>query len=186
MKGEAREKRKAKAKKKEEAKEVSWLQGLNFLSSKQIIVFLLEFMAVSVVFFVVWRYYIGGLYQGAIFFVAKPILLAMGCPPALIMAAFSHLEQAGGYGYLANFNLVPLVALAIATPKLVLRRRIEMLAIGVPVLFLLHVLDLVAHYPMDVHHSEIARLIVYSIGIGGVAIPFIIWFAICYREFFKG
>jgi hypothetical protein len=45
MKGEASEKRKAKAKKKEEAKEVSWLQGLN-LSPKQIIVFLLEFMAV--------------------------------------------------------------------------------------------------------------------------------------------
>lgn len=168
-----------------EKKEVKdTILGLN-LDEKQIMIFLLEFLAVAVVFLAVW-YYIGGFYQGAIFFVAKPILLAMGCPPALIMAAFSHLEQAGGYGYLANFNLVPLVALAIATPKLVLRRRIEMLAIGVPVLFLLHVLDLVAHYPMDVHHSEIARLIVYSIGIGGVAIPFIIWFAICYREFFKG
>ena len=61
---------------KKEAKEVSWLQGLN-LSPKQIIAFLLEFMAVSAVFLAVW-YYIGEFYQGVIFFFAKHILLAMG------------------------------------------------------------------------------------------------------------
>ena len=180
MKEEAIGKRKAKAKKKaEEVKEKELIFGL---SGKQIILFMLEFLAVSAIFLAVW-YYIGEFYQSAIFFAARPILIAIGCPPALITAAFLHLEQTGGY--LGNFNLVPLVALAIATPKLVLRRRIEMLAIGFPFLFLLHVLDLVAHYPMDVYHSEIARLIVYSMGVGGVAIPFIIWFAICYKEFFR-
>ena len=82
MKGEAGEKRKAK--KKEEAKEVSWLQRLK-LSPKQIIVFLLEFMAVSAVFLGVW-YYIGEFYQGVVFFFAKHILLAMGYTPLQISA----------------------------------------------------------------------------------------------------
>jgi hypothetical protein len=170
MKGEAREKRKAKVKKKEEVKEVSWLQGLN-LSPKQIIAFLLEFMAVSAVFLAVWHY-IGKFYQGAIFFFAEHILLAMGYTPVQISAV--NLSGA----YLVNFNLVPLVALAIATPGWRLRERGEMLAIGIPILFLLHVLDLVAHFPMYFYGSEIAQMIVYSIGVGGVAMPFIIWLAL--------
>ena len=172
-----------------EKKEVKGtILGLN-LDEKQIMIFLLEFLAVAVVFLAVW-YYIGGFYQCAIFFVAKPILLAMGCPPASIKDAFSHLEQAGSYGYLGNFNLVPLVALAIVTPKLVLRRRIMMLAIGIPILFLLHVLDLVAHFPyakeMYIQSPGFATMVVDSIGVVGLATVFIIWFAICYREFFRG
>ena len=47
---------------------------------------------------------------GAIFFFAKLILIAMGYTPAQISAV--NLSGA----YLVNFNLVPLVALAIATP----------------------------------------------------------------------
>jgi hypothetical protein len=175
MEGEAREKRKAR--KKEEAKEVSWLQRLN-LSPKQIIVFLLEFMAVSAVFLAIW-YYIGEFYQGAIFFFAKHILLAMGYTSAQISAV--NLSGA----YLVNFNLVPLVALAIATPRLAMRRRCEMLAIGIPLLFFLHVLDLVAHFPMYFYGSGLARMVVYSIGVAGVAAPFIIWFCIGYRDLFE-
>ena len=88
---------------------------------------------------------IAALILGAVFFVARAILLAIGCPPppALIKAAFSHLEQAGGY--LANFNLV-------------------------------------AHFPMYFHGSGIAQFVVYSIGVGGVALPFVIWFVICYTK----
>ncbi len=176
MKGEAREKRKAKVKKKEEAKEVSWLQGLK-LSQKQIIAFLLEFMAVSAVFLALW-YYIGEFYQGAIFFFAEHILLAVGYTPVQISAV--NLSGA----YLVNFNLVPLVALAIVTPGWRLRERGEMLVIGIPILFLLHVLDLVAHFPMYFYGSGIAQMIVYSIGVGGVAMPFIIWFvfALLFRK----
>jgi len=166
MKGEAREKRKAKEK--EEAKEVSLLQRLN-LSPKQIIVFLLEFMAVSAVFLAAW-YYIGVFYQCAIFFFAKHILLAMG----YTLTQISAVNLSGAY--LVNFNLVPLVALAIATPRLAMRRRCEMLVMGIPLLFLLHVLDLVAHFPMYFYGSGLARMVVYSIGVAGVAAPFIIWF----------
>jgi len=161
----------------EEAKEVSWLQGLN-LSPKQIIAFLLEFMAVSAVFLAVW-YYIGEFYQGVIFFFAKHILLAMG----YTLAQISAVNLSGAY--LVNFNLVPLIALAIVTPKLAMRKRCEMLAIGIPLLFLLHVLDLVAHFPMYFYGSGLARMVVYSIGVAGVATPFIIWFCMIYRDLFE-
>ena len=155
-----------KAKKKEEAvKEEELILGL---SGKQILVFLLEFMVVSTIFLGVW-YYIGKFYQGVVFFFAKHILLALDYTPLQISAV--NLSGA----YMANFNLVPLVALAIATPRLAMKRRIEMLAIGIPLLFLLHVLDLVAHFPMYFHGSGIAQFVVYSIGVGGVALPFIIW-----------
>ena len=178
MKEEASEKRKArvKAEKKEEVKEKGLILGL---SSKQIIVFLLEFLVISAIFLGVW-YYIGEFYQGAVFFFAEHILLLMGYTPLQISAV--NLSGA----YLGNFNLVPLVALAIATPKLAVRRRIEMLVIGIPLLFLLHVLDLVAHFPMYFHGSGIAQFVVYSIGVGGVALPFIIWVVICYKAFFRG
>jgi hypothetical protein len=130
-------------------------------------------LAISAVFLGVW-YYIGEFYQGVVFFFAKHILLAMGYTPL----PKSAVNLSGAY--LGNFNLVPLVALAIATPKLAVRLRIEMLAIGIPLLFLLHVLDLVAHFPMYFHGPGIAQLVVYSIGVAGVAMPFIIWFVICY------
>jgi uncharacterized MnhB-related membrane protein len=141
------------------------------LSGKQITMFLLEFLAVSAIFLAVW-YRIGEFYQGAIFFVAKHLLLSMGYTQLQIAAV--NLSAA----YLGNFNLVPLVALAIATPRWRLRERGEMLVIGVPILFLLHVLDLVAHFPMYFHGSGFAQFIVYSIGVGGVAMPFIIWFMV--------
>ncbi len=146
------------------------------LTKNQILIFLLEFLVVSAVVLVVWYYYLGEYYQSAIFFCARPILLAMSCPPALIDISFSHVAQESGY--LINFNLVPLVALAIATPNLIPRKRLEMLAIGIPILFLLHILDLVAHFPMDVYGSKLAQMVVYSIGVSEVAVPFIIWFAI--------
>ena len=131
----------------------------------------------------VW-YCIRGLYQGAIFFFAEHILLLLGYSPVQI----STVNLAGAY--LGNFNLVPLVALAIATPKLALRRRIEMLVIGVPLLFLLHVLDIVAHLPyfyeILMQSPGFATLVVDSLGVIGVAMVFIIWFAFFFRKEKRG
>jgi len=148
------------------------------VSSRQIIIFLIEFMAFSVVFLCIW-YYIGGFYQCIIFFFAKNILIAMGYTQLQISAVrLSH-------AYLVNFNLVPLFALAIATPKMPLKSRIEMLAAGIPLIFLLHVFDLVMHFPMYFYGSEIAKLVVYSIGVGNVAMPFVIWFVFFVKNFIK-
>ena len=109
MKGKATEKQKANTNE-EEGKINRGELKLN-VSSKQIIIFLIEFMAVSAVFLCIW-YYIGEFYQHIIFFFAKNILIAMGYTQLQISAVrLSH-------AYLVNFNLVPLFALAIATPKM--------------------------------------------------------------------
>jgi hypothetical protein len=174
-------KKKRKAKKKEAAAkaEPEMKKSLLFgLREREILLFLLLFMLVSALFLGAW-YYIGPFYQSAVFAVARVILLFIGYAPLQISAV--NLSGA----YLGNFNLVPLVALAITTPRLLLRKRVEMLGLGLPLLFMLHVVDLVAHFPLYFHGSGIARVIVYSLGIGGVALPFIIWFAF-YAELFRG
>jgi len=155
-------------------------KGLLFgLRERELLLFLLGFMLVSALFLGAW-YYLGPFYQTMVFGFARVILLLMGYTPQQISAV----NLAGAY--LGNFNLVPLVALVIATPRLVLRKRLEMLGIGLPALFLLHVIDLVAHFPLYFHGSGIARILVYSIGVAGVALPFVIWVLICHRSFSKG
>ena len=178
MKGKVRVKGKEQSNKKVKVDKRGKMEvkaGILGLSGKQITIFLLEFLAVSALFLAIW-YYIGEFYQVVVFFFAKLILLTMGYSPVQISAV--NLSGA----YLGNFNLVPLVALAIATPGWGLRKRGEMLAIGIPILFFLHVLDLVAHFPMYFYGSEFAQFIVYSIGVGGVAMPFIIWAALFFRK----
>jgi hypothetical protein len=153
------------------------------LSERQIVLFLLEFMLLSAGLLWVW-YHLGAQYQAVVFFVARLILLALGYSSEQI----AGLDFTGAY--LVNFNLVPLLALAIATPKLALLRRLEMLVIGVPALFALHVLDIVAHLPYFIeyyylHRLGFATLVVDSLGVIGLAVVFVIWFAICYRAFFS-
>jgi hypothetical protein len=181
MKTEVTGKRKAK---KEGAGAAAEQKSLFFgLREREILLFLLEFMVISALLLVAW-YHLGAYYQAIVFFVARLILLAMGYTAEQI----AGLDFTGAY--LVNFNLVPLLALAIATPKLRLRRRLQMLAIGVPLLFSLHVLDIVAHLPHFIeyyylHRLGFATLVVDSLGVIGLAIVFIIWFAICYPEFFS-
>jgi hypothetical protein len=152
--------------------------GLLGFGEREILLFLLEFMLVSALFLGAW-YYIGPYYQTAVFVVARGVLLLMGYAPQQIAAV----NLAGAY--LGNFNLVPLVALAIATPRLAPRKRLEMLGLGLPLLFLLHVIDLVAHFPLYFHGSTLAQVIVYSLGVGGVALPFVIWLMIGYSALFS-
>ena len=65
-----------------------------------------------------------------------------------------------------------------------MRGRGKMLGVRIPLLFLLHVLGLVAQFPLYFHGSGIAQVIVYSVGVGGVALPFVIWlvFAFFFRK----
>ena len=187
MKGKGEEeKRKAKGKmkknvngKKKRGEEAEEANGIFCLTEKDILFFLLEFLVVSALFLGVW-YYIGEFYQSAVLFFARVILIGMGY--TLLQITAVNISGA----YLGNFNLVPLVALAIATPKLAVTVRLKMLAIGIPLLYLLHVVDLVAHFPLYFHGSILARVIVYSIGVGGVALPFVIWFFFCSKAVFSG
>lgn len=177
---EAKGNRKMKSEKAAAAAEAAGTKGLLFgLGEREILRFFLAFMLVSALFLGAW-YSIGPYYQSAVFGFARVLLLLLGYTPLQIAAV--NLSGA----YLGNFNLVPLVALAVATPRLMLRRRLELLGLGIPLLFLLHVLDLVAHFSLYFHGSRLAEVIVYSIGVGGVALPFIIWFVLCYATFLKG
>ena len=142
------------------------------LSNNQLLAFLLKFLVVAAALMIVWFYCAGALYQSVVFALSKPVILLMGYTK-LQIAALNL-----GNAYLVNFNLVPLVALAVATPNLILRKRLEMLAIGIPILFLLHVIDILVRFPMYLDHSKFAEMVYVSIGIVGVAVPFIIWFAI--------
>jgi hypothetical protein len=153
--------------------------GFLGLEEREILLFLLFFLLVSALFLAAW-YYIGPFYQTVVFAVALVILLLLGYTPQQVAAV----NLAGAY--LGNFNLVPLVALAIATPRLAVRKRLEMLGLGLPLLFLLHVVDLVAHFPLYFHGSTLAQVIVYSIGVGSVALPFVIWVVLGYRAFSSG
>jgi len=139
------------------------------LSRNQLLLFLIEFLVVSAIFLAGW-YYIGRWYQNLVFNFARLVLLAMGYTKLEI----GDLSDA----YLVNFNLVPLIALAVVTPKLTLKKRIEILVIGIPVLFFLHVLDIVVRFPMYINHSEFARMVYASIGVAWMAVPFIIWVVI--------
>ena len=145
------------------------------LREKQLLLFLSAFLFASAAFLILW-FYVGEFYQYTVFSVAAFILNAMGYSEAQISAV--NLTRA----YLANFNLVPLIALAVTTPRIAWMKRVKMLAIGFPVLFSLHVLDIIAHFPMYFHDSEFARIIVYSLGVVGVAAPFIIWFVLIHDD----
>ena len=77
MKGKATEKQKENTNEEEGEGEIKRGELKLNVSSRQIIIFLIEFMAVSVVFLCIW-YYIGEFYQCVVFFFAKNILIAMG------------------------------------------------------------------------------------------------------------
>ena len=57
-----------------------------------------------------------------------------------------------------------------------------MLAIGVFVLFCMHVIDFVSHIPMYFSGSTIAEIVMVFIGVGGFAVPFVLWFVLAYKE----
>lgn len=137
--------------------------------NKQLINFIGKFLVAATVIFVIWIF-VGKYYQAALLAVADFFTRLMGYSP--MQRAIMHPENA----YLGNFSLVSLLALAAVTP-IPLVRRGKMLLIGLPILFAVHVIDVVAYFPAYFHHSEFAVMIVtYAIGICGLLAPFAIWY----------
>ncbi len=144
-------------------------QEHNVSVAKILLLFLSAFLFASAAFLMLWIH-IGEAYQNIVFIVAKFILRAIGYSESQISAV--NLSGA----YLVNFNLVPLFALAAVTPRISLIKRAKILIFGFPILFSLHVLDIVAHFPLHFYGSELAWFVVNSIGVASIAAPFIIWF----------
>ncbi len=140
------------------------------------LLFSAKFFAAAAILLIVWME-VGIYYQNILYSTAKVFLSFLGYTPFQISAVKL------GNAYLTNFNIVSFIALVIATPVKT-RRMGRMLLTGVPIIFSMHLIDLIAHFPLYIRHSELAKVIVYSIGVGEIAIPFILWFVIAYSDVF--
>jgi len=149
--------------------------------------FLVKFLILTLVLFLIWIP-VGKVYLLVLAWVSKYVLLVMGYhttpyaadAPAFVCRGFMiGMEE---YAHLVNYNSIPLVALIIATPNIELNRRIKMLLIGVSVLFCMHVIDFVSHFPMYCSGSGIAETVVIFMAVGEVAVPFVLWFVLAYKE----
>lgn len=149
----------------------------------------LRFIAFSIAIYLIW-YFLGNAYLFVLAFASKYLLMAIGYKVVLVTAGespyfvYKGIEIGMKGAYLSNFNIVPLIALILAAPGVALKRRGKMLLIGMAAIFSLHLVDFVSHIPMYFDNSKIAGLIVAFMAVGEVAVPFLIWFALAYREIF--
>ncbi len=148
--------------------------------------FLIRFLILTFVFFLIWIP-LGETYLLLLAWASKSVLWVMGYHTTLVTDGtpffICHGARIGMEGaHLSNFNIIPLVALILATPRIIPERRITMLAIGISVLFCMHVIDFVSHFPMYFHGSMIAEIVVIFMAVGEVAVPFVLWFVLAHRE----
>ena len=151
--------------------------------------FLIKFLMLTFVFFLIWIP-LGEKYLILLAWVSKYVLWVMGYHVTLVadgtpFFVYSGIEIGMKGAHLSNFNIIPLVALIIATPRIEPVRRMKMLAIGIFLLFCLHVIDFVSHFPMYFHGSGIAEVVVVFMAVGEVAVPFVLWFVLAHRDILK-
>jgi hypothetical protein len=152
--------------------------------------FFLRFIAFSIVIYLIWYFLLGKMYLFVLAYASEIVLLLMGYKILLITSGeFPYFVykgiQIGMQGaHLSNFNIVPLLSLVLAVPGVAFQRRGKMLLIGIAAMFLLHLTDFVSHIPMYFDKSELAGLIVVFMAVGRGAVPFLIWFALAYRDIF--
>ncbi len=143
--------------------------------------FLVKFLVLTIVLFIIWIP-LGKIYLLLLAWVSKYVLLIMGYNAGLVVdngvpmlfvyyGRMAVLDNA----HLMNFNIIPLVALILATPRIETARRIAMLAIGTSLLFCMHVIDLVSHF------TDYEILTIFM-AIGEVAVPFVLWFVLAHKE----
>ncbi len=148
---------------------------------------IVRFLVLTFVFFLIWIP-IGELYLTLLAWASKCVLWVMGYHTTLVTGEGAPYFLCRGFeigmkdAHLANFNIIPLIALILATPGVDLMRRAKMLVIGVFVLFCMHVIDFVSHFPMNFSGSAIAEIIVVFMGVCEVAVPFVLWFVLAHKE----
>ncbi len=152
--------------------------------------FFLRFIAFSIVIYLVWYFLLGKPYLFALAYASKILLMLMGYNVLLVTTGefpyfvYKGIEIGMKGAHLSNFNIVPLVSLILAVPGVAFQRRGKMLVVGIAAIFLLHLVDFVSHIPMYFDRSGLAGLIVAFMAVGEVAVPFLIWFALAYRDIF--
>lgn len=150
---------------------------------KEKIKFFGKFFLFSAILFALWvligRYYLIFLAQ-----ISTPLLHLLGYPVTLIINEeifFSYLGATMNLteSYLTNYNLVPFLALVFATPFNKWRMG-KSLLIGLPIIFIFHLIDIIAHFPLYYDANAIANFITALSAITRLFIPFLIWFALSY------
>ena len=149
--------------------------------------FLARFLVLTLVLFLIWIP-LGEKYLVLLAWVSKYVLWVMGYHVTLVTEGTpfficrGYMIGMGEYAHLVNYNIVPLVALILATPRIEPVRRVKMLAIGVFLLFVMHIADFVFHFPMYFRGSGIAETVVVFMAVGEVAVPFVLWFVLAQKE----
>jgi hypothetical protein len=148
--------------------------------------FLVKFLILTLVLFLIWIP-VGKVYLLVLAWASKAVLWVMGYQVTLITEGspvFIYHGAAVGMedAHLANFNIIPLVALILATPRIELVRRAKMLVVGMFLLFAMHIIDFVSHFPMYFSGSGIAEIVVIFMAVGEVAVPFVVWFVLVHKE----
>ena len=149
--------------------------------------FLIKFLVLTFVFFLIWIP-LGEKYLIMLAWVSKYVLWLMGYHATLVTDGTPYFLCRGymigmeRYAHLANYNVVPLIALILATPRIMSMRRMKMLTIGLFLLFCTHVVDLVSHVPMYCSGSGIAETVVIFMSVAKVAVPFVLWFVLAHKE----
>ncbi|MCK5108217.1 MAG: hypothetical protein KAR25_00855 [Methanosarcinales archaeon] len=143
--------------------------------------FLVKFLILTVVLFLVWIP-VGKVYLLLLAWTSKAVLLIMGYNAGLVIengvpmlfVYYGHVAVMDN-AHLMNFNIIPLVALILATPSIDPVRRISMLAIGIFLLFGVHVIDLVSHFTGY-------EIVTIFMAVSEVAVPFVVWFLLAHKE----
>lgn len=150
-----------------------------FFQSKSIFYFIGRFLLFSLVLFVVWVY-VGRYYLMGVAGVSKVVAGLMGYDATLVVDHTIYFVCRGAQigltdTELANYNMVPFLALMAATPRMTLRRLGYGLLIGVPIIFLFHIFNLVAHFPYYFAGSTLAESVINAGGIISMGLPFVLW-----------
>ncbi len=153
---------------------------------KKKITFFIRFLTYTVVLYIIWIP-VGKGYLLLIAWVSKYVLWFMGYHVELVLDGIPYFICNESIidmkdTHLSNFTIVPLVALILATPGIEFERKLNMFLIGIFTLFCLHTIFFVIHFPMYLHSSQVAEAIMVFMAICNMAVPFIIWFILAYKE----
>ncbi len=155
---------------------------------KEKLIFIGKFLLFSTLLFALWII-IGRYYLLFLAHLATPFLHLMGYDVTLVVneqIIFTYMGAEIGLAHaeLTNYNIIPFIALILATP-LTLRRMGKNLLIGLPVIVLFHLINLIAHFPFYFDQNMLAGFIMTFSGITRMLIPFLLWFALCYDYVLK-
>jgi len=96
-----------------------------------------------------------------------------------ILFTYLGAEMGLTHSELTNYNIIPFIALVLATP-IIFRRMGKNLLIGIPIIFLFHLVDLVAHFPLYYDANVFANFITSISAVTRMLVPFLLWFALSY------